>query len=99
MIALKHSSTDVAELLMNRQQLDIKVQHKCLEPALLYAIHYGNLSTIKSLELPDLTVDAKHKCGRTVLHSAVFGGKIEAPSLLLERGGDPSLMDNLGHSP
>ncbi|CAG8108096.1 unnamed protein product [Penicillium salamii] len=46
-----------------------------------------------------LSVDVKHKHGRTALHLAVFAGKIGFVHLLLSNGSDPDLEDDSCHSP
>ncbi|KAJ5264658.1 hypothetical protein N7505_007451 [Penicillium chrysogenum] len=46
-----------------------------------------------------MTVDVKHRYGRTALHLAVFADKIGLVHLLLSSGSDPDLQDDSGHSP
>jgi ankyrin repeat protein len=99
MRAFQYSSAAVRELLLSRRDLDINLQNQARESALWYAIHYGTFSTVKSvLEQPNVTVDAKHKHGRTALHLAVFAGRIGFVHLLFSCGSDPNLEDDSGHS-
>ncbi len=39
------------------------------------------------------------QAGKTALHWAVFGGKVEAVALLLKLGADPYAMDKQGNTP
>lgn len=55
---------------------------------------------VKSLlEQPKVRVDIKYKYSRTALYLAVFASRIEFVHLLLLRGSNPDLQDDLGELP
>jgi ankyrin repeat protein len=73
MRALKYSSYDVLQVLLESPALDINLQNQARESALWYAVTYGTCSELQNLlQIPNLRVDLRHKRGRTALHLAVW---------------------------
>jgi len=101
MRALKQSSTEVLRLLLKTPGVDINLQNTALESALWYAIKYGTCRTILEMEnaCTSLKVNLRHKEGRTVLHRAVWAGRIGLVQVLLYLDSDPEAEDCHGNSP
>ncbi|CAI7646031.1 unnamed protein product, partial [Penicillium manginii] len=100
MRALKYSSYDVLQLLLESPTLDINLQNQAQESALWYAVTYGTCSVVQSLlQVPRAQVDLPHRRGRTALHLAVWWGKTDLARLLLSSGGDHFTRDDFGKSP
>jgi ankyrin repeat protein len=100
MRALKYSSYDVLQVLLESPTLDINLQNQAQESALWYAVTYGTCSVVQSLlQVPKLQVDLPHRRGRTALHLAVWWGKTGLARLLLSSGSDPLTTDDFGKSP
>jgi ankyrin repeat protein len=100
MRALKYSSYDVLQLLLESPTLDINLQNQAQESALWYAVTYGTCSVLQNLlQVPKLQVDLPHRRGRTALHLAVWWGKTGLARLLHSSGGDPLTTDDFGKSP
>ncbi|KAJ5437781.1 uncharacterized protein N7458_008779 [Penicillium daleae] len=100
MRAIKYSSADLIKLLLKQPDLDIYLKNRMHEDALLYAVIHGTYVIVESvLEQQGLNLDAQYARGRTVLHLAVFWGRIGIAQLLLSRGADRDVKDHHGHSP
>eukprot|EP00730_Choanoeca_flexa_P001857 TRINITY_DN10815_c0_g1_i1.p1 TRINITY_DN10815_c0_g1~~TRINITY_DN10815_c0_g1_i1.p1 ORF type:complete len:579 (+),score=82.62 TRINITY_DN10815_c0_g1_i1:109-1845(+) len=64
------------------------------------ACHHGQLMMVKDmLSRDDTLINAMDKFGKTGLHSAVFGGRYEIASMLLDAGANPNAMSQYGITP
>lgn len=100
MRAIKYSSSESSKLLLEGQDLKAHLKNGRQEDALWYAVKYGTQVIVgKILQRPGFNLNAQDKSGRTVLHLAVFGGRVGIAHLLLSRGADPNIKDQSGHSP
>lgn len=100
MRAIKNSSPNVLTFLLDSPGLDINIQNREQESALWFAVRHGGYAALwRVLEHVDCTVDLRHQRGQTALHLAVCWGRIGLAQLLLARGSDPNVDDDLGISP
>ncbi|HLP34849.1 MAG TPA: ankyrin repeat domain-containing protein [Amoebophilaceae bacterium] len=66
------------------------------------ALHYAVIRGIEIVRLLltyKVPLNAQDQVKRTALHYAAYGGDVKIIELLLEKGADPSLLDQEGHAP
>lgn len=88
--------------LVHKRPMDIlneKVGRSRLAVALSFAVNAGELEACTRLLDEGANPNARDIRGRTCLHRAAAAGNHELVSLLVERGGDCSLLDDEGNCP
>ena len=97
-LAARHSSLDVAKLLINRGA-DVDAMDKDDRTPLHYAVRKNSLDVAKLLLDRGADVDAMDKDDRTPLHYAVRKNSLDVAKLLLDRGADVDAMDKDDRTP
>lgn len=70
-----------------------------MKTALITAVSFGRIETVKLLLNGGANVNAQDQKGTTALHSAAYRGNKDIVEILLNNGADPSISDFNGHTP
>nr|GMD00514.1 serine/threonine-protein phosphatase 6 regulatory ankyrin repeat subunit B-like [Ipomoea batatas] len=99
-IAAAHDRTDEIERLVRANDSGaLDCRDKEGKTPLFLAASKGHLGPAKVLASAGAQVDTRSIDGRTALYRAVVNGDCQMVEMLVEMGADPTVTDNLGHSP
>ncbi|OQD77403.1 hypothetical protein PENANT_c106G01919 [Penicillium antarcticum] len=100
MIAAKHGSELVTDLLLRKRDPRVNMRNANGICALWYGVENGSFAAVsRLLQHPRVKIDLPNRQGQTVLWLAVYRGNRELTSLLLSRGANPDIKDQDGFSP
>ncbi|XP_019151363.1 PREDICTED: serine/threonine-protein phosphatase 6 regulatory ankyrin repeat subunit B-like [Ipomoea nil] len=99
-IAAAHNRTDeIEKLVRGNASGSLDCRDKEGKTPLFLAASKGHLGPAKVLASAGAQVDTRSIDGRTALYRAVVNGDYQMVQMLIEMGADPTVTDNLGHSP
>lgn len=101
--ACKKHHLEAITCLLNLDPMSINTQDKENTPALWHALIHKDKRTFDTVKLllqnPDIDVDRKQNDGRTSLSKAASNMMVEEAALLLDKGADVDLADDIGKTP
>jgi len=85
-VAAQLNSTELCDLLLSRDNIDINIKNSCGYTPLHDAAYKNNINIVKILlGRSDITINIRNKFGCTALHTSIEKGYIPIANLLLER--------------
>ncbi|KAJ5230944.1 hypothetical protein N7489_011652 [Penicillium chrysogenum] len=100
MMAAKHGSELVTDLLLRKGKPRVNMRNENGICALWYGVEKGSVAVVDQLlQHSRVKIDLPNREGQTVLWLAVFRSNRDLVSLLLSRGANPDTTDRYGISP
>jgi ankyrin repeat protein len=95
--AAKYNSSEVIEVLAKQQGIDPKIRVNSLDSALWHGKTENARVLIETF--PQSQINTKDSSGQTILHCVARRGSKDLLRILLERGADPTIVDDMGMTP